>query len=88
MTKDEKFVKGKFMFEDFGVKLADTANIILNDLKADTSLNEEKIINILLEYCKIGEIQTKLIIPCPLCNDSEGDCVACEELVEEIKYFK
>lgn len=88
MTRDEKIVKGKFLFEDFGTDVTNTAQTILKELKPDTSLNEEKIINILLEYYNRGGTQTKLLYPCPLCNDSKGNCVACDEVMKEVEYYE
>lgn len=88
MTREEKIEKGKFMFEEFGSDMTNTAKTILAELKPGTSLDEEKIINILLEYYNRGGTQTKLLYPCPLCNDSKGNCVACDELMEEVNYFK
>lgn len=88
MTREEKIEKGKFMFEEFGSDMTNTAKIILAELKPGTSLDEEKIITILLEYYNRGGTQTKLLYPCPLCNDSKGSCVACDELIEEVNYFR
>lgn len=88
MTRDEKILKGKFLFEDFNINVLNTAQTILKELKPDSSLNEEKIINILLEYYNLGGTQTKLLYPCPLCNDSNGNCLACDELMSEIEYYQ
>lgn len=88
MKREDKIVKSKFLFEEFGADVTNTAQTILKELKPGTSLNEEKIINILLEYYNRGGTQTKLLYPCSLCNDSKDICIACDELIEEVNYFK
>lgn len=88
MTREEKIEKGRFMFEEFNSDMKNTAKTILAELKPGTSLDEEKIINILLEYYNRGGTQTKLLYPCPLCNDRKGNCVACDELIKEVETFK
>lgn len=88
MTREEKIKKGMFLFENLNSDITKTAQSILSELKPDSSLNEDKIINILLEYYNRGATQTKFVFPCPMCHDSTSNCPACNELMEELENYK
>ncbi|NJM80981.1 MAG: hypothetical protein HC854_17705 [Flavobacterium sp.] len=88
MKRIERNEKTKHIFLDFQEYVMNQSRLIINELKEDTSLDEEAVINILLDFYNRGATQTKLLYPCIMCNNSDIDCLACNELIKEVESYK
>ena len=64
------------------------SKILINELKKDSSLKEDDVIKILLEFYNRGATQTKLLYPCYMCQNQQNECIACNELVKELDSYK
>lgn len=84
MTRQEKIERSKFLIENLGSDLKNTAEIILSD----PLLDDGKIINTLLEYLNRGSTYTKLLSSCIICGDSDIKCFACDQLIEEVEKYR
>lgn len=88
MTRNEKIVKCNFLFENLPVDLQNSAAMIANELKENSLLDQDKIVNILLDFLNRGSTTNKLMSTCAICGDSDIECFACDQLIEEIEIYR
>lgn len=88
MTRNEKILKCSFLFENLPIDLQNSATMITNELKENSLLDQDKIVNILLDFLNRGSTSNKLMSPCAICGDSDVKCFACDQLIEEIEKYR
>lgn len=88
MNRENKIREGKAFFESFDQHFKDKAEFILSNLKVDSSITKEDVINLFLEFFNRGGTSFKFLYPCIVCKDSDVACPSCDALVSELNSYK
>ncbi|MDV3950536.1 hypothetical protein CMT75_18640 [Elizabethkingia anophelis] len=88
MNTETKNEKASFLFETIDDFFKSNIKLIADELKPNSKLDETAVMNILLDVYNRGATQTKVLYPCPMCQNLQTDCIACNLLVEEINSYK
>ncbi len=88
MNTETKQKKTAFLFETLDAFFNSKIELILNELKPDSNLDKDAVANILLEVYNRSSTQTKILFPCPMCQNLQTDCIACDMLVKEVETYK
>lgn len=88
MTNEVKEEKTAFLFQTLDKFINEKINLIVGELKEDSSLDKEAVAKLLLEVFNRSSTHTKILFPCPMCHNQQTDCLACDLLIEETQSYK